>query len=920
MIIKGLWDKASEYGSKAKNMANDYLNDEKKNKKPGDAEERDKNFAEKFNKIRKEIEVFKTETTQKYEGELERLNIENKKLAQDNEGLKTLNSQLKKDFDILSKTFQEMEKEKNTKIKELIDAQTEKERRLVELEKSQSDISTAMLKLKEDQVVQTFNTNFEEFEKKLNEIIESSGLDKKIKEHLQSLELRVGDNKLDNSGKIISNNNADSNKTDNSNNDHTNEETVIASSNEESKPEDSSPGQNETESQVDDTQTTNSEVTTEKQEELSQNHTDEKVEHKDTTQLVQAVKEELMALLNQNSSNLKEEIKTFIKENMHIFNDKLNEYVENSTKVSTENSKLQEEGYNLKNELLKSKEDSSELSTKLETVESNLKESEKAFKDLIEVETSLKEKNKELENEIRRLNDSLNYSAELVTAAKTETENFKNKYEANSQNEKQLRQTLKQVFLSILDDDAFIDVIEKTFKNTDLQNIFEEVYRLSKLIPAYVLFRTQKDFFSSNRDLFKKMKKYNLNTDLEFYGNNFRTLNVSKLENADEETNIFGEYLTELCEFIDNIQGTISKQNKTISELNSNMKIVKDNLDDSKKNDTEKYDLLNKHVAKLQQECRDNVKTEKLLKENIESLEEQNKNLKVENDKFTSKLKNLTGLYDEVQKEKTEISDKIASLTNNCDTFKIENFELFEKIDQKNDEIKQLNERLTAVNKEREELNKKVSELEKLKANLSDQQEQNRLKDTEIIYLKERYLNIENLMESMKYEREHSSTLYKKQSSELVTEVDNLREIIREKEEKLQNQPVENKDLEKMEKLITDLEIENKHLKEQKETIKKHSEEILKKVKNDLKDTEYLIDKRMISNILMKYFDRNSNDKLKLALLDTLANFMGYDNEERKKMGLAVNNTMMVANTNNNATTDKLKDLSDDIYNFILNA
>ena len=73
----------------------------------------------------------------------------------------------------------------------------------------------------------------------------------------------------------------------------------------------------------------------------------------------------------------------------------------------------------------------------------------------------------------------------------------------------------------------------------------------------------------------------------------------------------------------------------------------------------------------------------------------------------------------------------------------------------------------------------------------------------------------------------------------------------------------------------------------------------------------------MISNIIIKYFDPSTNDKIKLALLDTLANFMGYSNDERRKLGLHTNNINIPVKNNND---DKLKDLSNELYDFILNA
>ena len=42
-----------------------------------------------------------------------------------------------------------------------------------------------------------------------------------------------------------------------------------------------------------------------------------------------------------------------------------------------------------------------------------------------------------------------------------------------------------------------------------------------------------------------------------------------------------------------------------------------------------------------------------------------------------------------------------------------------------------------------------------------------------------------------------------------------------------------------------------------------------KKVLIELKDYEYLIDNRIIKNILMKYFEESANEKLNSALMET---------------------------------------------------
>ena len=150
----------------------------------------------------------------------------------------------------------------------------------------------------------------------------------------------------------------------------------------------------------------------------------------------------------------------------------------------------------------------------------------------------------------------------------------------------------------------------------------------------------------------------------------------------------------------------------------------------------------------------------------------------------------------------------------------------------------------------------KFNEMEKLKTSLHEKIDITTQKDIEINKLINAYNDLQEFIENIKNEKEHTAEMYKKQIFEMASELDSLKETNRLHEEKLHNEPgVDIKKFEEFEKLETDLEIENKHLKGQKDKMKKYSEEILIKVKNDLKDIDFVIDKRMISNILLKYFD-----------------------------------------------------------------
>ena len=126
----------------------------------------------------------------------------------------------------------------------------------------------------------------------------------------------------------------------------------------------------------------------------------------------------------------------------------------------------------------------------------------------------------------------------------------------------------------------------------------------------------------------------------------------------------------------------------------------------------------------------------------------------------------------------------------------------------------------------------------------------------------------------------------------------------------------DNINIDELQTKIVQIEIENKKLKEKNKEIKQYSEEIVKRIKNESKDCEYLIDKRMISSILFKYFDPYTNNSIKYSLLETLANFMNYNNDERYQLGLSSkSNDIQIGSKNNNK--DKSQKIGDELYDFV---
>ena len=182
--------------------------------------------------------------------------------------------------------------------------------------------------------------------------------------------------------------------------------------------------------------------------------------------------------------------------------------------------------------------------------------------------------------------------------------------------------------------------------------------------------------------------------------------------------------------------------------------------------------------------------------------------------------------------------------------------------------------------------------------------------------MKSSYKFLEDSKSSLEKEKNEEIELYKNQI------LDMSNELLKYKEE--QNTTKENENIEKLylekiqslESYIEKIENENITLKKKDEENKKEMDNLIKKVNNDLKDTESLIDKRVISSVLVSYFDKSINEKVKENLLETLSSIMQYSNEDRKKMGLK---PIDIPNKNKKEE-DKLKKVSDGLYNFILSS
>ena len=114
--------------------------------------------------------------------------------------------------------------------------------------------------------------------------------------------------------------------------------------------------------------------------------------------------------------------------------------------------------------------------------------------------------------------------------------------------------------------------------------------------------------------------------------------------------------------------------------------------------------------------------------------------------------------------------------------------------------------------------------------------------------------------------------------------------------------------------------MDNTNLKEQNNKLVKINKDLVGKLQNDNKNYEKVVDKTMISTMLIKYFNPSTPNSIKSSLLETIANFLEYTDEERTQIGLKPkSNNENIINGGGNFG-DHLSKLGNNLYNFITNS
>ena len=529
-----------------------------------------------------------------------------------------------------------------------------------------------------------------------------------------------------------------------------------------------------------------------------------------------------------------------------------------------------------------------------------------------EEQNSIKNENEELKNENERL--------------KTELNDIQGKY-------KQLLDdiTLKEKVINTVNED---DPTNTTNTNVNTSvNIYQQMYNtLLYNFQQYLL-----TLFTDNEPITEKIKKdfYTISTassheTLTTFCSSYLSLIYPKILynfhthcKSKYELCLNQDILNKLSSYSTSFTSSESALSLSTEVINSFLSLITTYTNDISSKDAQikkyedKFTSLNDSISKMQSDCRRASAVEQNMEEIITNIQNEKNEIKIYLDKANKDVialqkanEQLLKAQDDYESSLSKLNDEIIKETKLKEEALTKITEYVKENEDLKSEITQLKKDIELYNVNNESLNEKNAEI--------------LYKDEQIEKMKSSYKFLEDTYLKYQKDKNDEINLYKTQILELSNQLTVNKEIDNINQQKEEYEKTYIDKIEQLNNQIDVLEKENVMMKEKEMQIKKKTNDLIKKVENDLKDTEYMIDKRIISSVLVSYFDKNTSAKVKESLLETLSGFMEYSNEDRKKMGLKPiaipSSNSGNSNTGNTNHNDKLKTLSDGLYDFILNS
>ena len=431
--------------------------------------------------------------------------------------------------------------------------------------------------------------------------------------------------------------------------------------------------------------------------------------------------------------------------------------------------------------------------------------------------------------------------------------------------------------------------------------------------------RLIKYLISNNKNIIEDLFLYKYSPSEEKNDDSQKEQKDEKMENKEESDNKDGEKeednskpKNDKTEIDLNEINNLEDINKIFLKIQNNKKSMEsliEELQTKLSNDEKRFQSMQENIEKFQKDYKEIKNDEDSLKEIIDKKD----NDLLEKETKINELKSLIEKNDNDMKEK---DINISGYKTNIEQLNL-------KLKEQTEQINLFEQKKALYEGEIKNLNLKIKsfkdDMDLLQVNSEEINNKN-IQITELMQsvesLKSSYKILEESKLEFAKEKNEEIDIYKNQILELTQQLNEINEKIqnKEKDEEIENLYVQK--ISELEKQNINYEKNCLELKKQNDDIKKELQETKNKMIKELRDNEFMIDKRVISSVLVSYFDVNASDLTKKNLLETLSSIMEYSNEDREKMGLK---PIHIGDKDKNES-GKLKSISDGLYNFILNS
>ena len=389
---------------------------------------------------------------------------------------------------------------------------------------------------------------------------------------------------------------------------------------------------------------------------------------------------------------------------------------------------------------------------------------------------------------------------------------------------------------------------------------------------------------------------------------------------------------------IDIINSELNYTKKELEKQKNNLEIVKEEKNEiAIMNNSlimEKTQLEEKYQQLLKLQSEQHLNINDISKDILE-----NNDNKIDNNELNKIKKENERIISEMDTFKKDVLRQIQELNSEIGKLKNENTKLKNDKDQKSIKIKDIEpaelEKLKIENlslkqdneKYINDIQKNVEDLVKVKNDMS-------IKNDKIAGYKRKVTKLETenktqsehilkintqnelLMKTIK-DKEEEIFNYKKEKNKLSTEkadiiVENAALKEKERNYEIQIETIENNHKESMkmqkanyEELLEKNRKEIQELKTKKNSntiiidLKKNCNEYISRFLKEITEIQYLVDKRLLSEILIKILDPNCDNCVKNSLLETISSIMCFSNEERFRLNLPPNKHEKIKESDN---------------------